>query len=124
MGTNGVPFGDWLRLELGRRGIEPPEFAVRIGVPPATVNRWLNGRRLPSSDSAHMIAIALQLHPDTVLERAGHRKHDPNERHRREAIASRRYYEAYRELRDLRERLDRVLREMEDDAPYSVNGKG
>lgn len=71
MGTEAVPFGDWLRAELERRGMDPADLAARLGVPAGTVSRWLNNRRRPESPYCERIAHVLGIAPIVVLFRAG-----------------------------------------------------
>lgn len=72
MGTKRVPFGEWLRAEIDKAGLSVSDAARKIGVPPATVSRWINGSRVPLSDSCHLIATGLDINPDVVLFMAGH----------------------------------------------------
>lgn len=69
-------FSGWLRDEMAQRGLNQAEFARRVGVSKAAVNKWVKGPdekdwRQPDMDSLFAIARALQLSADTVLSAAG-----------------------------------------------------
>lgn len=66
MSTERVPFGDWLRDELEKAGLEKSDFARKIGVPPATVSRWVNNSRRPESEYCQVIADALEIDANVV----------------------------------------------------------
>src|SRR5690348_14961258 len=74
MSTERVPFGEWLRGEIDKAGLDTSGLAHRMGVPPATVSRWLNGTRIPQPDSCYLVATALDIDPDVVLFYAGHKR--------------------------------------------------
>jgi len=49
------------------------DFARRLDVSPAVVNRWVLGQRIPSPRYCDLIADALNVDLDIVLFQAGHR---------------------------------------------------
>lgn len=73
MSEEHVLFGDWLWEHLNQRGWGVSDFAERASVSPSSVSRWASNKRLPDPPSCVLIAGALNLDVDTVLERAGHR---------------------------------------------------
>jgi transcriptional regulator with XRE-family HTH domain len=63
-------WGAWLLQQIRRREINQVEFAERVGVKPATVSRWVNGR-VPRGSYLDSISDALMLDFDTVATKAG-----------------------------------------------------
>lgn len=74
MSEKSVLFGDWLWEQLNQRGWGISDFAERADVSPSSVSRWAGNKRLPDPPSCALIAKALKLDVDYVLERAGHRR--------------------------------------------------
>lgn len=110
MGAETVPFGDWLREEIDRRGWSVSDFAARINVRPSTVSRWTNNQRLPDPPFCEAIADALQLAPDDVLARAGHRTSPGSDLLSQVPIEVRWYFMNYRRLPLERQKL--LLRQL------------
>lgn len=71
---NATQFGAWLRQKMEDLGTNQRQLALALNVYPATVSNWMRGTRVPSTDSCYLIADALLLDPDEVLERAGKRR--------------------------------------------------
>lgn len=63
-------WGAWLLQQIKRREMNQVEFSERVGVKPATVSRWVNGR-VPKGSYLDTIADALMLDFDTVATNAG-----------------------------------------------------
>ncbi|HKG29549.1 MAG TPA: helix-turn-helix transcriptional regulator [Thermomicrobiales bacterium] len=70
----GDDFPSWLKRQLHRREWSAAELARRMGVSPARVSEWLAGKYLPNPASCLRLADALNVEPDDVLARAGHRE--------------------------------------------------
>jgi len=68
-----VTFAEWLRQELKRRGWNQAELARRLGKNSGTISLWARGVSVPTPESCEQIADVLLVHPDVVLELAGHR---------------------------------------------------
>lgn len=66
-------FGDWLRVQMARRGFSQTELAERVGTTQSVVSRWVRNERVPDPSSCDRIADALGLDIDVVLAAAGHR---------------------------------------------------
>lgn len=63
-------FAPWLRRQLQRRGWNAAELSRRTGLASGTISRWLNGQRTPrDGEHIHLLAQALALHQDEILER-------------------------------------------------------
>ncbi|MFD3697165.1 helix-turn-helix transcriptional regulator [Streptomyces sp. NPDC058646] len=63
-------FADWLAYMLGLRGLSQKDLADAVGVTPAAVNGWVNGRATPRSEKMLAIAAALEV---TGLDALHHR---------------------------------------------------
>lgn len=64
-------FGDWLRLALDKKGWSQGQLAIRVGVSPSTVSRWLTGGR-PDPEYAGRLAKAFGEPLAKVYAVAGH----------------------------------------------------
>ena len=62
----------WLWEQLRVHEWTRADFARAVGIDPAQVSRWMNGKDLPSRDSAIRIARLFDVHPNYVLELAGY----------------------------------------------------
>lgn len=71
MSDRRVAFGRWLHSQLEHRNWSARAFALQIGVHPGTVNRWVNGERLPDWDSLPKIADGLGLPVEFVWTEFG-----------------------------------------------------
>lgn len=69
--NNEVLFGEWLREQLALRDLSQSAFARSMGIAVATVSRWINDGREPSSTNIPLIARALDLSVDEVMLAAG-----------------------------------------------------
>lgn len=58
-----------LRAYLTKRGMKQCRLAVKIGVSPSTVTRWLTGERAVSPDTANKVRDTLRLPWDEVFGR-------------------------------------------------------
>jgi transcriptional regulator with XRE-family HTH domain len=64
-------FGAWLKEQIDNKNISQKELADMSGVTPAQISRVISGSRGIGSDALSKIAIALNLSPDFVFEKAG-----------------------------------------------------
>ena len=67
-----MPFGNWLRAEIDRRGWSQADLVARADVPRGTVSRWVNNVSIPPPDYCRRIAEALGIPESVVLGKAGH----------------------------------------------------
>lgn len=63
----------FLKEVMCRRNRLPSQLAADLGVNPATVSRWLSGKRLPSTKSCRRLAEYSGVLLEKVLSLAGHR---------------------------------------------------
>jgi SOS-response transcriptional repressor LexA len=73
MARKWAEFGRWLGNEIDKRDWRPADFAREVGASPQNVSRWVGGKVQPTTQSARLIARALEIPEDDVLVRAGHR---------------------------------------------------
>ena len=66
-------FGQYLRRRIDEMDTNVRQTALAMGVQPPTVSNWVNDKRRPSPESCILIADALGLDVDEVLDKAGHR---------------------------------------------------
>lgn len=66
-------FAHWLKHQLDRREWTQADFARRVDSSTGLVSMWLAGKRTPGTESCQKIADVLNVDPDDVLTRAGHR---------------------------------------------------
>lgn len=71
MSTEHGSFGRWLWDEIVDRDWSKSDLARRVGVETSNVSRWINLGVIPSPPMCRSIAAALDLHPLTVLVKAG-----------------------------------------------------
>lgn len=67
------PFRTWLAQQLAWREWTQADFVRRTGFSSGIVSQWMNGRKVPSSESVDRIADVLGADLDMVLALAGHR---------------------------------------------------
>lgn len=60
-------FGEWLRSKITQSGLSVQEFAQRASLSKPLVYFYLRGKRLPTPESAHKIAAALNESPEAVV---------------------------------------------------------
>jgi transcriptional regulator with XRE-family HTH domain len=63
-----MEFRGWLQDRLARQGWSGAEFARRVGVSPAAVNKWLNGKTRPTRNHIPTIARALEMSEQDVWD--------------------------------------------------------
>lgn len=66
-------FGAYLKQRMNELDTNAYRVAQATGFQPGTISHWINNRRLPNPESCAILAEALALDIDDVLERAGHR---------------------------------------------------
>lgn len=71
MSTKRLPFGEWLREQLDKRGWTVSDLAARMSVQPSTISRYVNGDREPQGQYIQRIANGLEITPQEVLYAAG-----------------------------------------------------
>lgn len=70
-------FSAWLSSQLGTRQWNQTDFAKRVGTSTGSVAMWMNGHRIPSTESCERIAVVLSADLDDVMRAAGHLPPDP-----------------------------------------------
>ena len=55
---------NWLRVH----GMQQQELAALIGVAPATLSRWLNGKRFPSGEQLIQLMLVTNTNPDEYVQ--------------------------------------------------------
>lgn len=92
-------FAQWLRSEIGTRGMVPADLARAIDKRPSVVSKWCNGHDLPKPDSAVLIADALHIDLQQVFDAMALRAREGSWDTRGDIDEQMRYYaEAYRRL--------------------------
>lgn len=71
MGTNDLPFADWLRFQIDRADTTPAELERTTGVRANDIRRYMQGTRHPSLRSAVKLARALGVSEEEFCDRAG-----------------------------------------------------
>lgn len=66
--TRGVPFKEWLADQIRQHGWAPVDAAREIGIDESLMSRYLNGKRLPSRQTAKKIAACFGVTLPEVLE--------------------------------------------------------
>jgi len=65
--------GRFIKRRMEELGTNAYRVSKDAGVQPSTISHWVNGRRLPSPESCHILAEVLALDVDTLLHLSGHR---------------------------------------------------
>lgn len=66
-----VAFGVWLDVQLARKGWKPADLARATGIYPSTISKYRNGVQVPHAEQARLLADALGVPLETVLDAAG-----------------------------------------------------
>ena len=56
-----------LKAELEKNDMDQKELAVKTGITPATISRYMTGKMKPSAENVKLIAIALYVSTDYLL---------------------------------------------------------
>lgn len=101
-------------------GTTQAEFAARLGVDPASVNRWLKGSQLPGPTIVPLLADTLGLELDELWKAIGIAQRDETKQARREASEARSQLEIVlaemrhiiQENRDINDQIGRDVAEL------------
>jgi len=67
----GEQLGDWLQIELQKRGWIQADLSRASGIPTPTISRIINGRQRCGEESCRKIGKALGYPPEVVMRAAG-----------------------------------------------------
>lgn len=104
-----------LRTAFGALGVQQNEFAVQIGVDPATINRWFKGGALPGPNMVPVLAERLGIPLDTLRVEIAKAQEEEKRKVRREnASLKEMVLDVSRDSARLAERIDRFFDRYEE----------